>query len=76
MSSTVFSIHGQGLHLNTATDIEPHLRRLRAVSDTVEEIHFGGNTIGVEASLALAKVLKELTSLKVCLHFAQRSFHV
>lgn len=65
MSASVFSIHGQGLHLDTAADIEPHLRDLRAVSETVEEIHFGGNTIGVEASLALAEVLKGLKALKV-----------
>lgn len=73
MSATVFSIHGQGLHLNTAADIEPHLCVLRAVSKTVEEIHFGGNTIGVEASLALAKVLKELPALKVSHHLTLRS---
>jgi hypothetical protein len=65
MFSKVFSIQGRGLHLDTAADIEPHLRDLRAVRDTVEEIHLGGNTLGVEASLALSKVLKELTALKV-----------
>lgn len=61
---SVFSIQGRGLRLDTAADIEPHLRDLRAISETVQEIHFGGNTIGVEASLALASVLKELKALK------------
>lgn len=60
-----FSIHGQGLKLNTRTDIEPHLKILREMKD-VEEVHFGGNTLGVEASEALAEVLKDLKSLKVC----------
>lgn len=31
----------------------------------VEEVHFGGNTLGVEASEALAEVLANLKSLKV-----------
>ena len=61
----VFSIQGRGLHLDTTADIEPHLRDLHALRDTVEEIHLGGNTFGVEASLALATELKELTVLKV-----------
>ena len=63
-SSKIFSIQGQGLKLNTRLDIEPHLQRLRAI-DGVEEVHFGGNTLGVEACEALAEVLATLTSLKV-----------
>ncbi|KAI5121158.1 hypothetical protein M0805_007155 [Coniferiporia weirii] len=59
-----FSIHGRGLKLNTRADIEPHLETLRATKD-VEEVHFGGNTLGVEASEALAEVLFTLKSLKV-----------
>jgi Ran GTPase-activating protein 1 len=73
MSASVFSIHGQGLHLNTAADIEPHLRDLRAVSETVQEIHFGGNTFGINASLALAEVLKDLKALKVCSSYRNHS---
>ena len=60
----VFSIHGQGLKLNTRADIEPHLKKLKEMKD-VEEVHFGGNTLGVEASEALAEVLVGLKSLKV-----------
>lgn len=59
-----FSIHGQGLKLNSRADIEPHLQVLRAMED-VEEVHFGGNTLGVEASEAIAEVLTDLKSLKV-----------
>ena len=59
-----FSIHGQGLKLNSRADIEPHLKVLREMKD-VEEVHFGGNTLGVEASEALAEVLSDLKSLKV-----------
>lgn len=66
MASThSFSLHGQGLKLNTRADIEPHLKALRELKD-VEEVHFGGNTLGVEASEALAEVLSTLKSLKVC----------
>ncbi|KAL5494960.1 RNA1 [Sanghuangporus weigelae] len=59
-----FSIRGQGLKLDTRADIEPHLKTLREMKD-VEEVHFSGNTLGVEASEALAEVLKDLKSLKV-----------
>jgi Ran GTPase-activating protein 1 len=63
-TSRVFSIHGQGLKLNSRADIEPHLKTLREMKET-EEVHFGGNTLGVEASEALAEVLTGLKSLKV-----------
>ena len=62
-SSRVLSINGRGLKLDTRADIEPFLA---AVDPTViEEIHFGGNTLGVEASQALADFLKKTTVLKV-----------
>ena len=61
----VFSIKGKGLKLNTRADIDPHLTELKAMPD-VERVEFGGNTLGVEASEALAEVLVNLKSLKVC----------
>lgn len=61
----VFSIRGQGLKLDTRADIEPHLKLLREMKGA-EEVHFSGNTLGVEASEALAEVLKDLKTLKVC----------
>lgn len=60
-----FSIKGLGLKLTSAADIEPHLDALRALGDDVQEVHLGGNTLGVEASEALAEVLKTLKQLKV-----------
>lgn len=63
--STVFSIKGKGLKLTSREDIQPHLDALKALGDNVEEVHLGGNTLGIEASEALAEVLKTLPKLKV-----------
>lgn len=65
MSSKTFSILGKGLSLNDAAAIQPHLDALKALGPDVEEVHFGGNTLGVGASEALAKELKTLKNLKV-----------
>jgi Ran GTPase-activating protein 1 len=66
MSGTkIFSLEGKGLKLTTA-DIEPHIQDLKS-NDQVEEIKFLGNTLGVEASEALAKVLETKKNLKVCI---------
>lgn len=62
--SHVFSLSSQSLRLTTAEDIEPHLKPLIA-SDTVTEIHLGGNTLGAPACEALASVLKSKTTLQV-----------
>jgi Ran GTPase-activating protein 1 len=61
----IFSLEGRGLKLTTAGDIEPHIQELKS-NDQVEEIRFLGNTLGVEASEALAKVLETKKNLKVC----------
>lgn len=65
--TTLFSIAGQSLKLNTAQDIESHISALRS-NDNVEEVRFNGNTLGVEACQELAKVLETKKSLKVCIH--------
>ncbi|WVO12604.1 hypothetical protein L204_100209 [Cryptococcus depauperatus] len=62
--SKAFSILGKNLKANTKEDLEPFLSELEAMSD-VEEVHFGGNSLGVEACEAIAKVLNNKTSLKV-----------
>lgn len=64
-SSTIktLSLHGKGLKLNTREDIEPYLKDIDAT--LLEEIHLGGNTIGVEASQALAEFLAKTQVLKV-----------
>ncbi|KAH9873619.1 hypothetical protein IAQ61_004243 [Plenodomus lingam] len=62
--SKIFSIEGQGLKLTTAEDIAPHIQALQS-NDAVEEIRFLGNTLGIGASEALAKVLQSKTNLQV-----------
>lgn len=64
--SKVFSLKGKGLKLTTAEDIEPHLKELKENED-VETVEFLGNTIGIGASEALAKVLETKKKLQVCL---------
>jgi hypothetical protein len=67
MSTTkIFSLEGKGLKLTTAADIEPHIKALQE-NNEVEEVRLLGNTLGVEASEALAKVLETKKTLKVCL---------
>ena len=61
--SKVFSIRGQALKLDTAADLEKHIKPLQDSPD-VEEVHIEGNTIGVEASQSLAKILETKTTLK------------
>jgi Ran GTPase-activating protein 1 len=62
-SSRILSLDGRGLKLNTRQDLEPWLRDVDP--SIIEEIHFGGNTIGVEASQALAQFLDKATAIKV-----------
>lgn len=65
MSSTkVFSILGKNLKAETAADLEPFLSELKQMDD-VEEVHFGGNSLGVEACKAIAEILKDKKQLKV-----------
>jgi Ran GTPase-activating protein (RanGAP) involved in mRNA processing and transport len=65
--SKLFSLEGKGLKLTTAEDIEPHIQALKENND-VEEVRFLGNTLGIEACEALAKVLETKKSLKVRLY--------
>lgn len=66
MATRSFTIHGKGIKFETREDIEPYLKEIRAVPGGVEEIHFGGNTLGVEPCKALAETLKTIDTLKVC----------
>ncbi|CDO69904.1 hypothetical protein BN946_scf184884.g63 [Trametes cinnabarina] len=61
--AAVFSLLGQGLKLDTRADIEAHLAGVDPTK--IEEIHLGGNTIGVEAAQALAEFLAKTTQLRV-----------
>ncbi|RVD82670.1 uncharacterized protein DFL_007088 [Arthrobotrys flagrans] len=61
--ATTFSLENKALKLSSRADIEPHLEALIA-NDDVEEFILQGNTIGIEASQALAEVLKTKSKLK------------
>lgn len=63
-SAKVWSILGKNLKANTAAELEPFLGELKEL-EGVEEVHLGGNSLGVEACEAIAEVLKTKTSLKV-----------
>ena len=62
--SKIFTLEGKALKLDTAADVEPHVKALRELED-VEEIRLQGNTIGIEAAAALAEVLKTKKTLQV-----------
>ncbi len=63
-SNKVFSLEGKGLKLDTATDVEPHIKELRSM-DNVEEVIFSGNTLGVEACKVIGEVLETKKTLQV-----------
>ena len=65
-SSKAWSILGKNIKADTRQKLEPFLSELEANED-VEEVHFGGNSLGVEACRAIADVLKKKRKLKVCL---------
>lgn len=62
-SEKVFSLRGRALKLDTAADLEKHIGPLKDNAD-VEEFYLEGNTIGVEASEALAKILETKQNLR------------
>lgn len=64
-SSNVFSLKGRGLKLTSAADIQPYIDELIALGPDVQEIHLGGNTLGIEACESLSNVLKDLKKLQV-----------
>ncbi|TFK27650.1 RNI-like protein [Coprinopsis marcescibilis] len=61
--STSFSLKGKGLKFNTREDIETHLKDVDP--SIIEEIYLGGNTIGVDASKALAEWLAKASKLRI-----------
>lgn len=63
--SKIFSLEGKGLKLDSAADIDPHIQALKE-NENVEEVRFLGNTLGIGASEALAKVLESKKKLQVC----------
>ena len=64
VSTRIFSLEGKGLKLDTAADVEAHIKPLREM-ENVEEVRFLGNTLGVEACKVLGEVLETKKSLQV-----------
>jgi Ran GTPase-activating protein 1 len=63
-SKKIFSLEGKGLKLDTAADLEPHIKSLQDMED-VEEVHLLGNTLGIEACKRLGEVLETKKTLQV-----------
>jgi Ran GTPase-activating protein 1 len=63
-SDKLFTLEGKGLKLDTAADVEPHIKALRELED-IEEVRLQGNTLGVEACKVLGEVLATKKSLQV-----------
>lgn len=64
MADKLFTLEGKGLKLDTASDIAPHIESLKS-NESVEEVRFLGNTLGIGACEALAEVLKTKKNLQV-----------
>jgi len=62
----VFTLEGKGLKLDTAEDLDAHIKELREMED-VEEVRILGNTLGIGACKLLGEVLSTKKNLKVCL---------
>ena len=60
----VFSIQGGGLKLDSVGQVTPYVDEMLGM-DMCREVHFSGNTIGVEAAKELAKAFEKLTDLEV-----------
>ncbi|KUJ08479.1 putative Ran GTPase-activating protein 1 [Mollisia scopiformis] len=60
----IFSLEGKGLKLDTAADVEAHIKPLMEMQD-VEEIRLLGNTLGVEACKRLGEVLETKKTLQI-----------
>lgn len=63
-SDTVYSLHGSVLKFDDLASIEPYLKQLEAVP-SLEEVRFGGNTLGVDACKGVADALSTKKDLKV-----------
>lgn len=62
-NTKILDIRGQSLKLNTAVDVVPLLEGIDPT--LIEEVHLGGNTIGIEAAQEFAKFLEKTQNLKV-----------
>ncbi|PWN91769.1 RNI-like protein [Acaromyces ingoldii] len=62
--SRSYSLHGRNLKLTTRQEAQPYVDELEQVQD-LEEIHLGGNTLGIEACQAFGEILSKKKTLKV-----------
>lgn len=62
-NTKILDIRGRSLKLNTAADVVPLLEGFDPT--LIEEVHLGGNTIGIEAAQEFAKFLDKTPNLKV-----------
>jgi Ran GTPase-activating protein 1 len=60
--TTVFDLRGKGLKLETEDDFNKLITGLDPA--IIEEVHLGGNTIGVDAAKALATFLSKANKIK------------
>ena len=60
----LYSLVGKQLKLDDAAAVQPYLDQLAALPD-VEEVRFGGNTLGIQACEAIAKELESKRKLRV-----------
>ncbi|GAA5845864.1 hypothetical protein JCM11251_002929 [Rhodosporidiobolus azoricus] len=60
----LYSLVGKQLKLDDKASIQPYLDQIEAIPD-LEEVRFGGNTLGIEACEALAKTLEGKTKLRI-----------
>lgn len=72
-TDTVYSLHGSVLKFDDLASISPYLAQLEAVRE-LEEVRFGGNTLGVDACKGVADALATKKQLKVSTH-AERPFY-
>lgn len=62
-NTKTLDIRGRSLKLNTAVDVIPLLEGFDPA--LIEEVHLGGNTIGIEAAQEFANFLEKTQILKV-----------
>lgn len=60
----LYSLVGKQLKLDDAAAVQPYLDQLASLPD-VEEVRFGGNTLGIQACEAIAKELESKRNLRV-----------
>lgn len=72
-NTKLFSLEGKGLKLDTAADVEAHIKALR--ENDVEEVRFLGNTLGVEACKVLGEVLETKKNLQVSIYHSKAKLY-